>query len=268
MQLTKIDKILISIREHVLKKSIIKSLWYLAGNKNQIRISLFWCKSFTWMVPSLHLVSVENWKKINLKKHEKTWCKCAPHIGNPVKLFPLFPTSLNYLYHSLAGSSQVGPVLIMMKGEQGWGEVPPSNDLCQSLSHLLQLCLQSFKQPFALLLLGGQRSHPGLRNQEDFQDYLKVEAEDVAAAQNCPNLTTWCASHTVCLMMIMKVFSNMKGKYWSYWCQEELHLWQFPNAVLVKLKKANSLTYFWILRIIIKLKRANMSTYLKIYEIT
>ena len=31
--------------------------------------------------------------------------------------------------------------------------LPPSNDFCQSLSHLLQLCLQSFKQPFALLLL-------------------------------------------------------------------------------------------------------------------
>ena len=33
-----------------------------------------------------------------------------PHISNPVKLFSLFPTRLNYLYHSLAGSSQVGPV--------------------------------------------------------------------------------------------------------------------------------------------------------------
>ena len=37
-------------------------------------------------------------------------------------------------------------------------------------------------------------------------------------------------------MVIVKIILT-KGKYWSYWCQEELHLWQFPNAVLIKLKK-------------------------------
>ena len=37
----------------------------------------------------------------------------VPHIGNPVKLFPLFPARLNYLDHSLPRSSQVGPGLII-----------------------------------------------------------------------------------------------------------------------------------------------------------
>ena len=68
--------------------------------------------------------------------------------------------------------------------------LPPSNDFCQSLSHLLQLCLQSFKQPFALLLLCAQILT--LEEPPECQDYLKVEAKHVAATQNCPNLTTWC----------------------------------------------------------------------------
>ena len=270
-QKMKIDKILISIREHVQKKSIIKSLWYLAGNKNQIRISLFWCKSFTWMVLSLHLVSVESWKKIILKAWEQLMQVCTSYWrpGQTVSAFS-YKLELSVsqscgefsgracAHHENCGwkerKDEVSCHLAMTSAR---ASVTSSNSVCSPSNNPLHSSSWVDKgltlEPISL----------------EWEDYLEVEAKDVAAAQNCPNLTTWCALHTVCLMMIMKVFSNMKGKYWSYWCQEELHLWQFPNAVLIKLKKSKFFNIFLNIKNPPKTEKSKyVNILLKIYEIT
>ena len=132
------------------------------------------------------------------RKHGNNWfyLLAAPHIGNSVKLFPLFPATFNYLDHSLAWSSQVGPAIIdVEKTSRCKDKSKVSCDLAMTSARASVTSSNSVCNPSNNPLHSSScvnNVSPSLEEPTECLDYLKVESKHVAAAQNCPNLTTWC----------------------------------------------------------------------------